>query len=229
MIANPECLPLVKGFRVLHQEGFQVHSVLQIKIEATQVVTAYQEPKKPKSIYELLRHKSWLEWQEQEFEERKNTTEEDLPEKVWETTKLTFHARLDDDLKRKDGTFAYLLRKGDSTEYWKYWSSTFENSLLDFCGVQLSDAKPYKGRGASIRKGVTTKGTPKKDDQKQRSHAAKLPLDVAKLVKQEGRCQAWADRLSAVEKRGLKKDQERKFEVLNKAESKKVLENINGR
>ena len=51
MIANPDCLPLVKGFRVLHQEGLQVHSVLQVKLEAAQVVTAYQEPKKPKSIY----------------------------------------------------------------------------------------------------------------------------------------------------------------------------------
>ena len=144
-----------------------------------------------------------------------------MTEELWEATKLTFHARLDDDLKRREGTFSYLLRKGDSTEYWEYWSSTFERSLLDFCGIQHREAKPYKGRGASIRKGVTAKGNPKKDDQKQRSHAAKLSLEVAKLVTQEGRCQSWADRLSAVEKRCLKKDQERKFEVLNKAESKK--------
>ena len=54
MIVNETCLPMVKGFRVLHQEGFLVHSVVQIKLDAAQVVTAYEEPKKPKSIYDLL-------------------------------------------------------------------------------------------------------------------------------------------------------------------------------
>ena len=62
VVVNDACLPLVKGVRVLHQEGFLVHSVVQFKLEAAKVVTAYEEPKKPKSIYELLKTKSWEDW-----------------------------------------------------------------------------------------------------------------------------------------------------------------------
>ena len=89
----------------------QVHSVLQIRLEAAQVVTAYEEPRTPKSIYELLRQKSWKDWQAERLPDEEATTEEDLPEKVRETTKNSFHEQLDGNLKRKDGTFEWLLRK----------------------------------------------------------------------------------------------------------------------
>ena len=79
----------------------------------------------------------------------------------------------------------------------------------------------------SIRKGTTTKGTPTKADDKRMCHAARLPPEVAVLVKQEGRCQAWADRLHAVAKKALTKDQDAKFKKLNDAERKRILESIN--
>ena len=63
IIVNAACLPLVKGFRVLHQEGFLVHTVLQMKVEAGKVVTAYEEPNNLKSIYELLMEKNWRDWE----------------------------------------------------------------------------------------------------------------------------------------------------------------------
>ena len=59
-------------------------------------------------------------------------------------------------------------------------------------------------------------------------HAAKLPPEVAVMVKQEGRCQAWADRLNASAKKGLTKDKETKFQKLNQDESRRILEHING-
>ena len=86
----------------------------------------------------------------------------------------------------------------------------------------MAEAKPYKGRGVSIRKGATTKGTPKKTDDTRRCHAAKLPPEVAVMVKQEGRCQAWADRLNASAKKGLTKDKEAKFQKLNQDESRRI-------
>ena len=74
---------------------------------------------------------------------------------------------------------------------------------------------------------MTTKGTPKKDDATKRAHAAKLPREIATMVKQEGRCQAWADRLNAVAKKGLKKEQEKEFETLNEAERLQILQRVN--
>ena len=95
IIANDHAFPLVKGFRVMHQEGFLVHSVLQVKIDAGKVVTAYEQPKKPKSIYDLLRTKSWTEWKQTLDPPQETTSPEDLPEKVWEATKEKFHQLLD--------------------------------------------------------------------------------------------------------------------------------------
>ena len=141
-IVNESCLPLVKGFRVLHQEGFLAHSVLQIKMEAAQVVTAYEEPKKPKSIFELSRTKSWKDWKAKEPEEAKEIQEEDLPEKIWNATKEIFHNKLDEDLKQKQATFNWWLKQGDATRFWELWSSTFENALLKICGVERESSKP---------------------------------------------------------------------------------------
>ena len=86
MVVNDSCLPLVEGVRVLHQEGFLVHSVVQVKLKAAMVVTAYEEPKKPKSIYDLLRNKSWEDWKASEPQAAQGFDEEDLPEKIWNIT-----------------------------------------------------------------------------------------------------------------------------------------------
>ena len=68
--------------------------------------------------------------------------------------------------------------------------------------MEHSEAKAYKGRGKTIRKGVTKKGTPTADENNGRCHAAQLPTKLSVMVKQEGRCQSWADRLSAAQKPG---------------------------
>ena len=74
------------------------------------------------------------------YEEAK--TEEELPATNWEATKKGSHEQLDDTLRRKEGTFEWPLRKGDSANVWEYWSSTFEVSLLKSCGTEQSEAKP---------------------------------------------------------------------------------------
>ena len=51
---------------------------------------------------------------------------------------------------------------GDSTKFWELWSSTFESTLLKLCGIDQAEAKPFRGRGMSIRKGATAKGTAEK-------------------------------------------------------------------
>ena len=55
----------------------------------------------------------------------------------------------------------------------------------------------------------------------------KAPPEVAVMVKQEGRCQAWADRLNASAKKSLTKDKEANFQKLNQDESRRILESIN--
>ena len=80
-LANSHCLPLVKGVRVLHHEGFQVHSVLQFKLEGSKVVTAYQAPKKPKSLYELLRSKCLEKWKDEDPTKAGDAEEQNIPEK----------------------------------------------------------------------------------------------------------------------------------------------------
>ena len=102
IIVNDACLPLVKGFRVLHQEGFLVHSVLQVKFEAGKVVTAYEEPKKPKSIYGILRDKSWKDWKDAQAEANETVDKEDLPGKIWEATTAKFHHQLDSEFREKE-------------------------------------------------------------------------------------------------------------------------------
>ena len=62
VIVNDACFPMVEGVRVLHQEGFLVHNGLQFKLEASEVVIAYVAPRRPKSIYNLMREKCWNEW-----------------------------------------------------------------------------------------------------------------------------------------------------------------------
>ncbi len=47
------------------------------------------------------------------------------------------------------------------------------------------------------------------------------------LATQEGRCQAWTDRLNAAAKKGLNRDKEQHYDTLNKAEHKKVRGHLN--
>ena len=98
-LANSHCLPLVKGLRVLHHECFLVHSVLQFKLEGSTVVTAYQAPKKPKSLYELLRNKCLEKWKEEDPTKAEDAEEQNSPEKVWMETESSVHQVFDDQLK----------------------------------------------------------------------------------------------------------------------------------
>ena len=59
----------------------------------------------------------------------------------------------------RDGTFTHLLRQDDSTQFWQLWSTTFEQSIIQFCGLDWEQAKVYKGRGVSISKGARLKPT----------------------------------------------------------------------
>ena len=112
-----------------------------MKIDAGKVVTAYEEPKKPKSIYNLLRTKSWTEWKDTLEHPQETPSLADLPEKIWEATKEKFHQLLDKELKNRDGTFTHPLRQDDSTQFWQLWSTTFEEPLLNYCGISQDEAK----------------------------------------------------------------------------------------
>ena len=78
----------------------------------------------------------------------------------------------------------------------------------------------------TIRKGATTKGTLTKADDAKITPAARLPPDVALVVKQEGRCQAWIDRLSASAKKCLTKEKDAKFQELNRDTGKQLSANL---
>ena len=87
VVVNDVCLPIVRGVRVLHHEGFLVHSVLQFKLQASKFVTSYEAPRKPASIYSLLRKKSFEEWTQNEPKEAEGKDEEELLEMFWKVTK----------------------------------------------------------------------------------------------------------------------------------------------
>ena len=155
-------------------------------------------------------------WKDEDPTKAGDVEEQNIPEKVWMETKASFHQLFDDQLKIRDSTLHQFLEANDSTSFWKLWSETFENALIQFCDVEYSEAKAYKGRGKTIRKGVTKKGTPTADENNGRCHAAQLPAKLSVMVKQEGRCQSWADRLSAAQKPGASEEKQRRFEKLKK-------------
>ena len=82
-----------------------------MKVEAGKVVTAYEEPKKPKSIYELLRAKSWMDWEKAKADANETVDKEELPEKIWEATKAEFHRHLDSELAKKERHFRFLNQR----------------------------------------------------------------------------------------------------------------------
>ena len=73
--------------------------------------------------------------------------------------------------------------------------------------------------------GVGARG--KKNINESRCHAAKLPTHVDIIVKQEGRCQAWIDRMSAATKSTPTKDKQVKFAILNANARSVILKSIN--
>ena len=58
-------------------------------------------------------------------------------------------------------------------------------------------------------------------------HAAQLPVNISVLVKQEGRCQSWADRSVAVQRPGATEEKQRRFEELKETEKHLILLNLN--
>ena len=53
-----------------------------------------------------------------------------------------------------------------------------------------------------------------------------LPVNISVLVKQEGRCQSWADRLGAAQRPGASEEKQRRFETLNVTERHLIMLNL---
>ena len=119
-IVNDACLPMVKGVRVLHHEGFLVHGVLQFKLDASKVVTAYEAPNKPKSLYSILRDKCLEDWKQKAPQDANGIEEQDIPEQIWCETKASFHELFDKELMIRKCSFDLFLKADNSTKCWDF-------------------------------------------------------------------------------------------------------------
>ena len=100
---------------------------------------------------------------------------EELPEQFWEATNVEFHQHIDKELKKKKGTFDYLLGQGDSTQFWGFGPPLSKTLCLNIVAYTMRRRSPRKAEvsqsGKAPRpKGLQLKRTIPKDPMPQSSH-----------------------------------------------------------
>ena len=145
ILANSMAFPMIKDFRVKHDDGFEPHSVLKVKLAADQIIQEQTVIKKPRSLYQIARDQAEEDYAK--LRGSNQTMDEEMPYQAWHAYQEALRLNIDEAFKGQKEDLQRHLDVNDADSFWKRWSETFEKTITEYIGLDERGARQYHGHG----------------------------------------------------------------------------------
>ena len=220
IFCNQEMMPLIRNFKVIHENGLPTHSTLAIKVDVGELVHHKRLLQTPLSLYNLLRGGI-----QQDLDEGKPLSKDQY--EIWTSIKAKFHAKLDAAMDAHLPIFTTLGATQQTDRFWKLWCRLYENAAMDTADVADTDRATFSGHGLVNIKKTTIKGGPGMKEGENCLFANTENAALKNLRKQATRCRQWADRIAIQCHGKMTMQQEVTFTELNKRAELAIRADLN--
>ena len=151
MIVNPQMIPYIRSFKVLHDPNFRTHRVLQLSIHADYSRHHIISNTVPPSMEGRLR----LSFEEQHYAMPEDGAPLSIEElrmtkdyrEQWQRFLALFHAAVKSEVAGAEVSYRSYLQKGETNMAWRLWCRVVESSFTSFLKLDVAAASKLAGRG----------------------------------------------------------------------------------
>ena len=200
-------MPLISNFKVLHDQDFPVHSILQV---------TFTVPTNKKFINKNWMPNSITEYFEKHVDQLAACTNEDQQRSaIAKAEKTRFHMNLRDAFDRQAETLQQYLDVNDTSTFWAMWNDIIEGTFANTFRLSTEDRDRHQGRGKiNIRKVPTAAPVIDTEMQEDAVFEPGILRELHRLRRQRNRCMQWLARLNVM--RNPDKLDQQKLDTLRK-------------